>query len=213
MLIRLLVFVGLTLALQAEIVDRLAIAVAHQAITELQIDEELRVTALLNEKPIVRDVAERRAAADRLVQQLLVEREMAQSHYPLPTDQEVTAYIDKIRAGLTSGGNWNAQLTAYDLTEATLREHLALQLTTLQFIEYRFRPDFGISEAAIESQYRSEAAQWTSQHPGKTAPPLASLRESIQQELIEQRIDQALSTWLEESLKQIHILYLDKSLQ
>lgn len=199
--------------MSAEIVDRLAIAVGGEAISELQIDEELRVTAFLNEKPISRSSGERRAAGDRLVEQLLVEREVAQSQYPLPTEEEISAYSEKLRAGLANGGNWTKRLAAYDLTEATLRDHLKLQLTELRFVEYRFRPDLGISEEAIQNQYRSEISAWKTQHPSQPAPSLNTLRESIQQELTEQRIDEALGAWLEEARKQVHILYLDKSLQ
>ncbi len=47
----------LLLTAQAEIIDRIAVTVGNQVITELQIDEELRVTALLNhEAQVVRNL-------------------------------------------------------------------------------------------------------------------------------------------------------------
>ena len=64
----------------------------RQVITELQLDEEIRVTDFLNKEPIIRDTTARRAAADRLVQQLLIRREMDVSRYPLPTDAEVDKF-------------------------------------------------------------------------------------------------------------------------
>ncbi|MBV9158725.1 MAG: hypothetical protein JO097_20865, partial [Acidobacteriaceae bacterium] len=68
--------------LPAEVVDRIAIIIGRNVVTELQIDEELRVTAFLNNQPVTRDSATRRAAASRLIAQLLVERDMRLSHYP-----------------------------------------------------------------------------------------------------------------------------------
>jgi len=86
----------LLLPLRAEIIDRLAIAVGNQVITQLQIDEELRVTAMLNHKPVERTLEERRAAADRLVEQLLIKLEMDLSRFPLPGAQEVDRYLQQI---------------------------------------------------------------------------------------------------------------------
>ena len=68
----------------ADIIDRIAITVGNQVITESQIDEELRITAFLNrDKLDVSDDA-RKQAANRLIDQALVKREMELSHYPFP---------------------------------------------------------------------------------------------------------------------------------
>ncbi|HEY6991869.1 MAG TPA: hypothetical protein VH369_25985, partial [Bryobacteraceae bacterium] len=81
------------LPLSAAIVDRLAVIVGQQTITQLQLDEEIRITALLNRRPVARDVETRRAAADRLVEQTLIRREMEQSRYPLPGQEDLDLYL------------------------------------------------------------------------------------------------------------------------
>ena len=83
----------MALQVHSELLDKLAITVGRQVITELQLDEEIRVTDFLNKEPVVRDTTARRAAADRLVQQLLIRREMDVSRYPLPTDAEVNKFF------------------------------------------------------------------------------------------------------------------------
>ncbi len=209
-----LLLVALSLViLNAEIVDRIAITVGHQVITELQVDEEIRVTALLNHQPISRELDARRAAADRLVAQLLVEREMKLSRYPLPSADDVSKYMTQIVAQFGGAAQFQSALQTYQVPENTLRDHLALQLTTLQFIEFRFRPDTGVSDAEIESEYKRETSNWEASHSQGAPPSLASSRESIRKALIEARTDQILDTWLEESRKQVSIVYLDKSLQ
>jgi len=190
----------LVLPLSAAIVDRLAVIVGQQTITQLQLDEEIRVTALLNRRPVARDVETRRAAADRLVEQLLIRREMEQSRYPLPSQQEVDLYLEQIRAQNGSGEELAKTLATYNLTESTLRQHLEAQLVTLRFIEYRFRPDAAVSDEEIEAAYKGEA--------GKNAT-----RESIRTTLLEARTDAALNAWLAESRRQVNIVYLDKTLQ
>lgn len=210
---RLLLVPLLVLALRAEIIDRVAITVGQQVITELQVDEEIRVTAFLNREPVTRSLEARRAAADRLVEQFLVKREMELSHYPLPDAGDVNKYLERIRGNFGSPTIFEQALESYNLPEATLREHLNLQLTTLQFIELRFRPDVGVSDADIQNYYQREMMNWKSTHPGAAPPTLATLRESIRKTLIDERTDEVLNTWLEESRKQLNIVYLDKSLQ
>lgn len=190
----------MVLPLSAAIVDRLAVTVGQQTITQLQLDEEIRVTALLNRRPVARDVETRRAAADRLVGQLLIRREMEQSRYPLPDQQDVDLYLEQIRAQNGGEAGLAKALVAYNVTESTLRQHLEVQLVTLRFIEYRFRPDATVSDEEIEAAYKGEAVK-------------NATRESIRTTLMEARTDAALNAWLAESRRQVNIVYLDKTLQ
>jgi len=187
--------------LGAAIVDRMAVIVGQQTITQLQLDEEIRVTALLNQRPVARDAETRRAAADRLVEQLLIRREMEQSRYPLPSEQEVNQYVEQIRVENGGQAGLAKALATHDLRESTLRQHLESQLVALRFIEYRFQPDATVSDEDIEAAYRRQASD-------KKTP-----RESIRAMLREERTDAALNAWLAETRRQINIVYLDKSLQ
>lgn len=174
----------LAILLHAEVIDRLAIAVGRQSITELQLDEELRVTAFLNNQPILRTQEAKRAAADRLIEQLLIEREMDLSRYPGPDDAEFKSYIARVQSTYGAPSHFRTLLSHYDLSESVLNEHLKRQLAILRFIEYRFRS--GVLSSANDSN------------------PQAS---------IDDQTDEALAAWLEESRKQVDIVYVDKSLQ
>ncbi len=178
-------------------IDRIAIVVDQQVITETQISEEAQVTALLNGEAVHENEENRRSAADRLVQQLLVKREMELSNYPPPTAQEVQSYYDQINQTLGGSVRFSHALASYRLTGETLKQHLALQLTTLRFIEYRFRPDFNVSEEEIAA-YRQRHAELS--------------HDAAREALLEERTDQVLAAWLEESRKQVNIVYLDKTL-
>ncbi|MBV8072303.1 MAG: hypothetical protein JO270_20545 [Acidobacteriaceae bacterium] len=202
----------LAATLHSEIIDRLLITVGqHRVITELQLDEELRVTAFLNGTPVVRDAETRRQAADRLVEQLLIRREMDLSRYPLPDAKEVSSYLEQMQSRFGTPEEFRERMGAYDLTEEVLREHLAFQLTTVRFIEYRFSSDLSVSDDDIRNYYQNEAAR--DKQAGKNPPAFAAVEESIRQKLVEQRTDQALDNWLEETRKQVNIVYLDKTLQ
>jgi hypothetical protein len=157
---RVLLSACLLLPLRAEVLDRIAIVADRRVITELQIDEELRVTAFLNNQPVSHDSAARRAAAGHLIEQLLVEREMELSHYPLPDPAEVDQYVAQVQKALSNYTDFDAALRSYGLTPDILKQHLQLQLTTLRFIELRFRPDAGSSSAEIEHRTDEALDVW-----------------------------------------------------
>jgi hypothetical protein len=203
----------LLLPLGAEVVDRIAIVAGRDVITELQVDEELRVTAFLNNQALTFDAAARRAAANHLIEQLLVEREMKLSRYPLPETADIDKYAAQVRDALSTYKDFDGALRSYGLTPGILRQHLQLQLTAMRFIELRFRPDLGISASDIEAYYQRQISQWKADHPEAQPPTLADLKDSIRKTLAEQRTDQVLDAWLEESRKQANIVYLDQSLQ
>lgn len=210
---RLLFIACACLGLHAEVLDRIAVTIDRQVITELQLDEEIRVTAFLNHQPIARDLNARKAAVQRLIQQLLIAREMELRHFSAPTPEAVDQLAGKVRGSIAPQDDFDASLKQYGLTESILRDHLATELATLQFIDVRFRPDLDISDVDIENYYRSEIAKWKPDYPGAQPPTLSQSKESIRGLLAGKRTDEALETWLEERRKQVSIEYLDKSLQ
>jgi hypothetical protein len=207
-----LLFCLLLAPAHGEIIDRLAIAVGNQVITELQLDEELRVTAMLNRKPVVRDLEQRRAAADRLVEQLLIKLEMQLSRYELPDNADVDKYYSDIEEANGGAADLEKTLRNFNLTPDVLRRHLELQLTEMKFIELRFRPDVTVSDADIEAAYQRQVTAWKQTHSGRP-PTLEVSREPLRAMLEEEHTDAALNAWLAESRKRVALVYLDKSLQ
>ncbi|HEX4229237.1 MAG TPA: hypothetical protein VHZ07_11245 [Bryobacteraceae bacterium] len=207
-----LIIALMALPLHSELLDKLAITVGRQVITDLQLDEEIRVTDFLNKQPVVRDIGARRAAADRLVQQLLIKREMDMSRYPSPTNEDVDKYLAGVISQFGGEEAFSAALKSYELTTDTIKAHLALQLTTMRFIEYRFRPVVDVSNSEIENAYQRVIQNWSASHSTRP-PPLSEVRTSIVKALSSERVDYALNEWLEEARKRVDIHYIDKSLE
>ncbi len=206
-------FLVLLRPLGGETIDRLAITVGHQIITQLQIDEELRVTAMLNHEPTVdRTLEARRDAADRLVEQLLIKFEMEISRYDSPGSVDVDKYYQQIEEVNGGAADFEKTLLVFNLTPQVLRSHLELQLTELKFIDVRFRPDVSVPDADIEAAYQARIANWKQTHSGPP-PTLEASHDSLRAMLVEERTDSALNTWLAESRKRVRIVYLDKTLQ
>jgi hypothetical protein len=198
------------LGLHAEIIDRIAVSVANQVITEQQVDEEVRVTAFQNAGDLNQTPAEKKKAAERLVEQTLVKREMDFSRYPLPEPAESDTLLGEIKTSL--GANYQEKLSKYGIDEAALRRHLWWQLALLRFTEYRFRPGIQLPEQDIRDAYDAQVAKWKTQAL-TPIPSFEEARPNLEQELTTQRTDQALDRWLGDTRTQVEIRFHEGAFQ
>ena len=196
----------------ADVIDRIAISAGNQVITESQIDEEVRVTAFLNHDKLDLSLAEKKKAADRLVEQALIKREMDLSRYPIPALSDADAALQEIKSHYSSQSVFETALRDYGITEDQLKEHLWWQLTVLRFVDYRFRPGIQISDSDVQSYYQQQVQKWEQQGI-KPAPSLGEERAKIEEILTEQQIDQSLDRWLADTRNQVPIRYLDEALK
>ncbi len=193
-------------AAPAEILDRIAVTIGDRVITEQQIIHEIRVAAFLNrEKPDL-SAGAKRDAAERLIKQELIRREMESTHYPLPDKNEADTLEAQIVTQYGGEATYSTALGTSGLTRAEVHEQLWWQLTTLRFIDYRFRPAVHVPGTDVESYYKDQVEKWKAQ--GQTnIPTIDDSRDSIEQILTAQRVDQALDSWLDEARKQLTIRY------
>jgi hypothetical protein len=198
--------------LSADIIDRIAITVGNQVITESQIDEEIRITAFLNREKLDITPASRKQAAGRLIEQALVKREMDLSHYPLPKAEDATAALTSLRGTYANEAEFNAGLESYSISEADLARRLLWQFTLLHFIDYRFRPGIQIPSADVQTYYKQQVSAWEQQGV-KPIPSLEESRDQIEEILTQKRIDQALDQWMADARKQVPLSYHDTTVE
>lgn len=198
--------------LSAEIIDRIAISVGNQVITESQIDEEIRLTAFLNQDKLNLDAEERKQAAGRLIEQTLVRREMEFSHYPVPALSDAAQSLETLKARYKTDAEYQQALDAYGITEDGLKRRLWWQATFLRFIDYRFRPGIQIPDADVRAYYQQQLDKWNREGVNPV-PGLEEVRSSIERTLTEQRIDQAVDRWLADTRSQVAIRFHDEALQ
>jgi len=207
---------AVTLALlavtRAEIIDRIAITIGDHVITEQQIVHGIRVAAFLNREPPDISAASKHAAAERLIKQELIRREMESTHYPLPEKSEAEP-LEKQVIDLYGGeAPYTAALASSHLARDDIRDQLWWQLTTLRFIDFRFKPAIHIPEADIAAYYEQEVAKWKAQGQ-KDIPALEQSHDSIEEILADQRVDQALDSWLDEARKHANVRYREDAFQ
>ena len=198
--------------LRAEIIDKIAISVGNQVITEEQVAEEVRITAFLNQTPLDLSAVEKKKAAERLIEQTLIRREMDFSRYPLPQLDEANDLYQKVRSRYPSDASFREDLSRYGISEDDLRRHVWWQLTTLRFIDYRFRPAVQIGERDLKDYYQQQLAGWQ-KNGTQPIPTYEESREKIQEILTSQHVDQALDKWLIDARTQVDIRYRKGALQ
>ncbi len=125
--------------LSAAVVDRIAVVVGKTVITESEVLEEVRLTEFMNQEPLDLGPEQRRAAADRLVDQQLIRNELEIGNYPQPTESEADEMLRKFRQEhYASIPQFRAALEKYGLTEDQLKQHLRWQLAAMRFTDLRF---------------------------------------------------------------------------
>lgn len=194
-------------AIPAETLDRIAVTVGPDIITESELLRDLRVTAFLEHKPVDLSSAARRQAAQRIVDQILILREAVDSHVSLPSTEAAAGLVAPYKAD----SNFQADLERYGISEEDLSAHLLAGLRTLAFTDLRFRPDVQVSPEDIRNYYNQLARQ--------NAPNTARLgsfdenRDQIEKLLIEQRVMQTLDQWLETARAAANIRYREKAFE
>ena len=141
----------------AAIVDRIAIVAGSRVIKDSDIEREIRVIDFINGENLDFSPAARKKAADRLVEQALLRREIETGRYPAANADEVDKFLAQMRhQRFPSDAAYQAALDRYGITEDQLKKHLAWQLTVLHFIEQRFRagiPEKEQTGARINQQF------------------------------------------------------------
>jgi hypothetical protein len=198
--------------IHGEIIDRIAISVGNQVITESQIDEEIRVTALLNHDPLDVSPPARKAAAARLIEQALVRREMDFSRYPLPALSDADMSLRSLVSMYPNDEQYQKELRNYGITEDDLKRRLWWQLTLLRFVDFRFRPGIQVADSDLQAYYQQQLSEWK-QKGVQPIPSLEDSRDRIAEILTQQRIDQALDRWMVDTRAQVVISYRDEALR
>ena len=196
-----------SLPARAEILDRIAVSVGTEVITESQVLLDLRVIAFLEEQPVETSGAAKRQAAARLVDQLLILREAADSHLTLPSTEATVGLV----AAYSAESDYQAKLKRYGISERDLGAHLLAGLRTLTFTDSRFRPDVQVSPEDLRNYYQNL--------PRPTNPNVAPVpsfedsRDQIEKLLVEQRVLEALDKWLETARSAAGVRYRDQAFE
>jgi hypothetical protein len=142
----------------AGVIDRVAVTVGNQVITQSEVVREARLTEMENAQPLDLGPAARRAAAERLVDQQLIRNEMEIGNYPKPSAAEGESMLQAWRKEhLPDPARYRAALDQYGVTEEELKQRLLWQLAAIRFTDQRFQAVSSTSETQSADRSSSDA--------------------------------------------------------
>ena len=187
-------------AVAAGVIDRVAVVVGNQAITESEVLLEVRLTEFFNEQPLDLAADKRKAAAERLVDQQLIRGEMQIGGYPMPTESEGEAALRKFRQENYPGiPAFRAALENHGLTEDEVKHHLLWQAAAMRFTDLRFHMTIAapVAAQAEPATDQSQSAD-RSQSAGRSQSADRSVGTTVQDQM---------EVWLKEARSNTRIQF------
>jgi len=183
-----------------EVIDRIVATVNGHIILQSDWEDSLRYEAFSSGRPLDQLTAQdRKSVLDRMIDQELLREQLRASDSTAGSTEQVAERVAAIRkqyAGAESDGGWHALLERYGLTEENLKNRVAVDLDLLGQVDSRLRPAVSIDAKSIESYYHQELLPKLRQSGGRSVP-LAEVTGKIKELLIQKKITQLLSTWLQ----------------
>lgn len=187
---------------RGDVVDRIVAIVNGDLVLQSDVEEEERFTKLY---PYDQDETKsaREEAITRLIDRALILQQLSGFPAVPVTDDEVNKEEADLRKDLpecahtdcASDAGWKHFLTDEGFTEDELRARLRQRAQVLHFIETRFRSGIRISDTQIEDYYNNTLlSQYAKQKA--TAPPLDSIRDRIEEILLQEQVSTLLDAWL-----------------
>lgn len=192
-----------------EVLDRLVATVNGHALLESDWEDEVRYECFMSGRPLEEVTAQdRKAALDRLIDQELLREQMRSSDFKPVSAAEIDQQLDSLKAEYArdhESASWSSALAGYGLSEAVARDHIAVELNQLRLVDTHLRPLVQVDAAEIETYYKEQIVP---KFPAGQAPTLEQARRKIRELLVQQRIDQQLSSWLDALRSQAQITLL-----
>jgi hypothetical protein len=195
---------------RAETLDRIAVTVGPHVITESDVILDLRISAFLDGQTPDLSGAQKRKAADRLVDRYLVLEDATATRALVPSAAEVAALIEPVRARFASESEYRAALERSGISENQLEAHLATGLRMMRYTDLRFRPEIQIADRDLREAFAALAAR---QPAGSPTPSFEASRNRLEELLTNQRILEALDQWLAMARTETQILLRDAAFQ
>lgn len=192
-----------------EVVDRLAVTVNKQVITERQILEDLRVTAFLDHREPEFSGPARRRAAERMVDLILILQEASDRRVELPGEDEAERLLARVKEEY--GAQYESALRRYLVTESEVKAHLLAGFRALRFSLDRFRLEVEIDEEDLRSYYEKMVREH--QPSANEVPSFEASRAQIGALLRSDRSTDALNQWLLMTRAEAQIVYRERAFQ
>jgi hypothetical protein len=186
-----------------QVIDRIVVVVNNQVITQNEWDQQERFEALDQGKPPARSIQHSQEALERLIDRTLLLQQMAELNFRPPSPELVQQQMDDVKkqfpaAQTATPAAWTHTLRSYGLTDEDFKQIATDQANVTRFIDVRFRANTRITPFEIETYYKdSFVPEFQKASVQKPPPPLKDVQDRIQQILLEQRVTEGLSSFIQ----------------
>jgi peptidyl-prolyl cis-trans isomerase SurA len=164
----------------AEILDRIVAAVDGHIVTLSDLQQEREIRARLGEKPIDDD----KALLQELIENRLIESQMADFPGVEVTDEEVDAELKKTQA---------RQGAASQAVREAVRKRLQMQ----RYFDVRFRQFLRASDEEVRKYYDEVFVPEARKRGVNPVPSFEQVADMIRMNIIEEKLDHEVMGWLE----------------
>ncbi len=207
---RLLLACGFLAAAAAAVIDRTAVAVGNDVITESELLEDIRVVAFLNNEGLDFSPRARLRAAERLVDQYLIRREMRIAVYEPPPRESADRLLLSVKSRFASEEEYRTALKRYGITEPQLQEHLYWQLTVMRFVNQRFRAGLPARATELLEELEEEAR---ADRTVPSLPPVEPAPEPAPEKPAGPSVDEQLEMWLKQARERTRVVYMKEAFE
>jgi hypothetical protein len=200
------IFLLLGLSVQAVVVDRIAVVAGNHVVKDSDIERDIRVVAFLNKDKPDFSAAGRKQAAQRLIDQTLIRRDIEMARYAEADPKEVDQMYRQVLGRYQTQDRFQTALRESGISDAELRRALTWQVTVLRFVEQRFRTAAAVSDEAARQYYQQHRAEFQN-------ATYAQARPGIESVLRGNEVNQAFYAWLEQARGAAKIRYLEEELR
>ncbi len=194
-----------------ETLDRIAVRVGNEAITESTLRRHLRMEAFLAGRAAELGAEARRKAADRLIDQTLIRRELELNRFAPPAATDVDAQIaELLKARNEDSAALARSLESHGFSIEDLRNEVQYQITLQRFVEFRFSAGVLVTDAEVQEAYDKEVVPEARQR--NAAPPSAEdARTGIMKLLTYRKTTTAMEQWLAQARQQVKIRVFEEA--
>jgi hypothetical protein len=210
--LKFLLTILICIAAGAETIDRIAVSVGNRVITTSDIERQIRVAAFVSgTKPDLSPEA-RREAAERIVDQRLIQSELETARYPEPAPGEMDTALAEFKAKYyPTPDQYRRALAEAGITDEDVREQLHWQRRFSSFVSVRFRPATAVGEQEINDYFeRTVAPAAKAANPANTVS-VEEFRDRIAERLTADLVDKQTEAWLADMRKRTDIVFHEEA--
>lgn len=200
---------------RADVVDRVVVSAGPQVVTLSGVRRQLRLEALVANTEPEFSSANMRRAAERLIEQALVLREMELSLFVAPPMADAEIALAKfISDRKQTPEEFQKQVARLGFSEDDFKKEVLWRISVERFVTFRFSPGVQVSDEEVEKYYKEEfTKQAKAADANVNMPQMEEVRETIYLVLATRKTNQALEQWMTQTRETLKVHFFEEALK